>query len=1089
MITNKTTNGRRIRRRLAFVGLVLAIVFGIVLVWAGRALPRIAVAEIRKLAGAKVDVESVDFDFDGSVIIKQLAIKPEQEQQHDDAILKAETVYARFSLGSLLLLRPRLKEIRIEDFIFDARLDLDTGRWNVAALQADARTGGAGTMPFVHLEGGTLQYSKASEGQVEVIAEVPVDARLRPAKKIVGGCSFDITTGERAGSGKSRLLGFWRPGRITIAGGLSSAEDAAVERGFTINRLETELNYDQDNAYTLKLTIENLQSTYSRAVDTFELVKPVLVEESGPFIALQKFFNRYRPAGEVDIDVEVSGNLDRLGASGVAGNVYCKDVSICYKKFPYLVEHLTGQVDFTQDAVVLNKLSGRHGDVDVSIDGWSKNFGPNRQYDIQVRSENMILDNDLYDALTAEQKKMWVAFSPSGLAEIDYRVSRQSQTDKKQTVAVDLLDGEATYRRFPYPLRNLTGRLAFDRASTKISQVVSQYDNRRIVVNGIVTNCDTERPVYDILIKAEDIPLDSTVAEALPERYKNFYSKFELTGSVDAQVKVFTPDQSSVSTSFLADVFFKKASLRLNESPLLVSDILGKAVFKPDSMSTENLTGLCSEGLVSVAGDIRIGDDSQLSQYQLTVDAERVQLSEGLIGLLPGQLEETVSEWQPKGKVNLTADLKRTGSDKRPKYEVVVDCLGDSVNWKRFAYPLRDIAGTLTIRNDSVTLGNITATAGGNAGEVTDGSTIRANGEMVFKNNAFGEGRFAISASDVVLDERFEAALPESIAAMYKALSPSGRFDLDLTNIAIFNVDNEKCIDFAGAAKFKGSGINMFGARAELYGELKTKGLYEVDYGLVGGRISTVDGAIQVRGKSITDLTTDVSYDPGLQGWVSERLVADCYGGKLTGKLEVKPAGGEAEEALAYMLQVGFDDIDLKRFVMGGRSGQTVGSDYSSGKMSGTLSVGARISEGVRRVGRCRLAIEDMRVGRLSPLAKLLHVLSLTEPRDFAFERMAVDSYIKGDRVFLETFDLAGEALAFRGSGWMELETEDVDLTLTARGQRLVTAEIPLLQSLAEGLGSAVVRMEVTGNAYDPRVETKALPVIGDTLGILGTRR
>jgi hypothetical protein len=31
--------------------------------------------------------------------------------------------------------------------------------------------------------------------------------------------------------------------------------------------------------------------------------------------------------------------------------------------------------------------------------------------------------------------------------------------------------------------------------------------------------------------------------------------------------------------------------------------------------------------------------------------------------------------------------------------------------------------------------------------------------------------------------------------------------------------------------------------------------------------------------------------------------------------------------------------------------------------------------------------------------------------------------------------------------------------------------------------------MEVTGNFYDPKVETRALPVIDDSLGILGTPR
>jgi hypothetical protein len=42
------------------------------------------------------------------------------------------------------------------------------------------------------------------------------------------------------------------------------------------------------------------------------------------------------------------------------------------------------------------------------------------------------------------------------------------------------------------------------------------------------------------------------------------------------------------------------------------------------------------------------------------------------------------------------------------------------------------------------------------------------------------------------------------------------------------------------------------------------------------------------------------------------------------------------------------------------------------------------------------------------------------------------------------------------------------------------------LQSLAEDIGGAFVRMDVTGNAYDPDVKIKTLPVIRAPLKILG---
>ena len=57
-----------------------------------------------------------------------------------------------------------------------------------------------------------------------------------------------------------------------------------------------------------------------------------------------------------------------------------------------------------------------------------------------------------------------------------------------------------------------------------------------------------------------------------------------------------------------------------------------------------------------------------------------------------------------------------------------------------------------------------------------------------------------------------------------------------------------------------------------------------------------------------------------------------------------------------------------------------------------------------------------MQIGKISPLAKLLLVLQLTEPKDFAFEQMLVDSYIQDGKLFLEQFDLSGKAVAFNGS-------------------------------------------------------------------------
>jgi len=97
-----------------------------------------------------------------------------------------------------------------------------------------------------------------------------------------------------------------------------------------------------------------------------------------------------------------------------------------------------------------------------------------------------------------------------------------------------------------------------------------------------------------------------------------------------------------------------------------------------------------------------------------------------------------------------------------------------------------------------------------------------------------------------------------------------------------------------------------------------------------------------------------------------------------------------------------------------------------------------------------------------------------------------MDSYIKQDTLLIRKLDMSGRNVAFTGAGTMSLPTGQLSLTLTARGQRVAAADPSMFQALTEGLGGAVVRVVVTGTATEPRIETKTLPVIEDSLRILG---
>jgi hypothetical protein len=935
-----------------------------------------------------------------------------------------------------LLLHPRLKKISVKDFVFDAQHDLNTDRWNIAGFRIKPPKSAAGEMPIIRLKRGMLQYSKVSDGQVKVIAAIPIDVGFDPVLKTQNGFNFNIATAERVGLDKSILTGFWEPGRVTITGAISSADIPAFEKAWIVNALQAQLDYDR-STYSLKLKIEDLRSRHTSVGDAIAAEREEFLGKSSAFAALQRFFNRYRPSGTVAIDLQAHGSLERLSESTLVGQVYCKDIFFCDRRFSYPIKQLTGRIDLTENGAILNNLCGKHGNTEVTFNGWSKDFGPDWKYQIRITSDNMVLDNDLYEALSAKQKKCWSAFSPSGLASIDYRISRLSQADEEEVLEVKLLGVEAAYSHFPYPLKNLSGRLVFTPDSMTVSDLISQANGCKITLNGNIIAYSTDRPVCDISVAAKDVPLDSTLASILSEREDDFYNplasgrsyRFDMTGLADADIKIFTPELNSSpprgeamgQTSFIADIALKKTSLSFGlhtqetndfllasrqSHGLVISDISAKTIITPDLIQIEDFAGRLHQASVSLTGRIWPNNKIQKPSYSLLFNVKQTELNDEIISLLPQQLQRIVSELQPDSEVNLAVNLNKTGSGSYPDYEIIVDCPGNSINFEPFAYPVKDITGRLIITNNTVTLEDITATAANNTLITSNTSTVKINGRAVLSNDILNGDQPLGSAQD-----RIEIS---------------------------------------------------------------------------SGEISFAADNLRIGGKSVTSLKADARYDPSRRSWIAKNLVADYYGGTLAGKFELKRS---ADADLEYLLHVGFNNIDLKQFLSDTNSERIACNDQTTGKMSGVLSIAGRTGEHLPYIGRCRLLITDMQLGRLSPLAKLLYVLKLTEPKDFAFEQMLVDSYIKHNDLFLKQLDLSGKAVAFNGSGWIDLQSRNADLVLFARGRRLVTDEPSILQSLTEGLGQGVVRMDVTGNVYDPSIKATTLPLLKEAVKVLGAPR
>ena len=989
-MTPKSDNKKAVRR-VIIVSAVTAIVV-IAYIAESKFLPLIAINQLSELTNTRVKADSVTFSLNGSVLIRGLQIKPSEQLPQDSTILWARKVYIRFGLGSLILLKPQVKKISVHDFHIDLQQDMDSGRWNIETMKL-AKGKGGGKLPTVRLKNGQIRYSKRTGNKIKTTVEIPIDVSLEHSKEVRNAYQFELATARTDERQLSRIFGIYEPGHLVLGGSISSEDLPWLEQTWSINDIAADYKYDKSGKFALELRIQDFV-TEDRTAARMILEKPQMLKNVGAASAIARVFEQYRLAGTVDLNLQAEGNLKELAKTKLTGTITCKDVSILYSVFPYFIENIKGTIDFSDEAIKINNLAGRHGDVNLTIGGGFSDFGSGTRGQIEIRSRNMVLDEDLYEALLPVQKKLWDDFEPNGIVEFDYTLHREPQKRNQYWLDVDLVDVNSTYRKFPYPMDNLTGNLFFDHNSIKVTNLNAKKLSSQININGKVIDTDTAKPRFDLVIDVNNIPLDDVLANALPMRERNLYEQFNPSGSGKGRILISNETEDVNKADFAADLNFTDTILRPPMLPLPITDINANGIFKPDLIEFKRFRGIYAGQPVSMEGTFQPTEDGNDLTYAMVLSSSDVRIDKELLNLIPERMRDAVRKLNPSGQIAYTARLNKQVEVNDIDFEVTVDCQGIAARPEVLGLVLEGITGKITVNKNVVVLDNLTSRA-----KDRNSPSVKMDG-IIEMSGSVNDGAGGIVAALV---------------------------DIDANNFPI----------------------------AE---------------------------------KRIYRLKTRLDYDKDKDVWKADSFVGNFYGGRMAGQIRIEVEPGKKSY---FELQSGFEGADLRKFLADGTKLPENCPDancFSTGSMSGRVNISGRVDDTSSYFGTCKIDIEGMQVGKVSLVARLLSLLKLTEPGDHVFDRMSFDAYIKDGRFYFETLELSGAALTFAGSGWMDMTSKKLDLTLAVRGPRISAIKENIIESLATAISPAVLQVVVTGNAYEPQIEVKPFPVIGNTLELFGTK-
>jgi hypothetical protein len=245
---------------------------------------------------------------------------------------------------------------------------------------------------------------------------------------------------------------------------------------------------------------------------------------------IQQIYRYFNLTGFADVKAEVFTTGKKPQEVEWLVNAYPKRAGLTYVDFPYAIGDVTGQMRITKDRVDLIDLNGRHDNVSLSTTGFVQLEPNNTDIDIRIEAKGAEFSTELFEALPEQNQRLWERFNPKG--EFDLAM-RMTGSPRQPDWVLDLFtkNDEMIYRDFPYPLKNVTGRIRATRGRVEVKNLESHEGPMVLRLNGVL---DLEEDGYtaDMSLDVVNMPLDERLYGAIPPGARALWDAIEPDGKI-----------------------------------------------------------------------------------------------------------------------------------------------------------------------------------------------------------------------------------------------------------------------------------------------------------------------------------------------------------------------------------------------------------------------------------------------------------------------------------------------------------------------------------------------------------------------------
>lgn len=381
-------------------------------------------------------------------------------------------------------------------------------------------------------------------------------------------------------------------------------------------------------------------------------------------------WGHYRPAGEIDARLI-------FAFDGRAWNpdlsVECRNVSFTHHDFPYRLQRGRGTLTLKDDVLDIN-LAARSTSGLVQIAGRIQHPGPAGYGYLDITSDSIRFDQELFDALAQPVRNTVLSLHPDGDFRLEARVWRPpgSTALARRKAIIHLNRCAMRFEHCPYSFHNVEGQINVDDAVWTFANLSGTNDTGRFTCSGQLAPGEGG---YHLALDftGTDVPLDAELRAALGPAGQQLWTDLKPRGSVDAEWKVrYVTNQPGLGLWARIVPRPDATSIEPAAFPYRLDNVSGVAVYDNGTVHLERFRARHGNVQFDTRGQCQFFADGawRIAFDDLSVD--RLRIDRDLYTALPERLKTVVNQLNPTGSMNLRGMIAFARSA-APEEPVAVD--------------------------------------------------------------------------------------------------------------------------------------------------------------------------------------------------------------------------------------------------------------------------------------------------------------------------------------------------------------------------------------------------------------------------------